>query len=182
MSSRLAGVAIALAILGAGTAAAAQSNTAERAASRDQLRAVLTSYGPTVNINFRQSDKNEWNFVGNLTQGLTNAEYFEVVAGITSNKTLSISSYPHYKGSYINVDKARNPTGLLRRMANLSYRNFMPWGSDDGGDIVALFKITLESGFPNEAVRVVLSSIKNLDQYVGQMRPDIDGTNAPEAK
>jgi hypothetical protein len=41
------------------------------------------------------------------------------------------------------------------------------------------YTFTLESGFPDEAIKIVLSSIKNSDQFVGEMRPSIDGTTAP---
>src|SRR5260221_113707 len=71
----------------------------------------------------KQSAANEWNFTGTLNEGLKNADFFEVVIGLTANKMLVVSSYPHYKGNYINVDKARNSLGLLRQIANLSYRN-----------------------------------------------------------
>ncbi|HEV3216105.1 MAG TPA: hypothetical protein VGZ27_10305 [Vicinamibacterales bacterium] len=56
--------------------------------------------------------------------------------------------------------------------------DFYPWAADDSGDVLARFQFTLESGFPAESIRIVLKSIKSLDQYVGQMRPDIDGSSA----
>lgn len=172
-------IAIAGSLAAAVTTAAAQPATvAERTATRDRLRALLTSYGPRVNItDFHQNEKVEWNISGNLRQGLKNADYIEVVAGVTDNRTISINCYPHYKGAYINLDKARNPALLLRRMVNLTYHNYLGWAADDTGDIMARFQITLESGFPEEGIQAVLRSIVNLDQFVGQMRPDIDGSN-----
>ena len=170
-------VILCVAIIGV-SAASAQSDDAERRDTRTRLNALLSSYGSTVNMSFHQAVKNEWNFIGTLTEGVKNADSFEVVIGVTTDKTISILAYPHYKGAYINIDKVRNPAGLLRKMVNLSYHNFLPWAADDTGDVVARFQFTLESGFPVEAIQVVLRSIKLLDQFVGQMRPDIDGSSA----
>ena len=65
----------------------------------------------------------------------------------------------------------------MRQLLRLSDTNFLYWGADQTGDIFAGYTFTLESGFPEEAIRVILWSIKPLDEYVGQMRPNIDGTN-----
>ena len=40
------------------------------------------------------------------------------------------------------------------------------------------YTFTLESGFPDEAIKVVLRSIVNSDKFVGEMRPFIDGSAA----
>jgi hypothetical protein len=50
---------------------------------------------------------------------------------------------------------------------------------DSSSDVFAGYTFTLESGFPEEAVTIVLRSIKNSDKFVGDMRPNIDGTSAP---
>ena len=89
---------------------------------------------------------------------------------------------PHlsaYKGGYINIDKARNSTQLLRKLLQLNESTFLFWGADDTGDVFTGYTFTLESGFPDEAIKIVLSSIRNSDQFVGELRPSIDGTNAP---
>ena len=67
----------------------------------------------------------------------------------------------------------------MRQMARFVDNNFMYWGADESGDIFAGFTFTLESGFPDESIRIVLRSIANLDKYVGEMRPAIDGSTAP---
>ena len=41
------------------------------------------------------------------------------------------------------------------------------------------YTLTLESGFPDEAIKIVLESIRNSDKYVGEMRASIDGSSAP---
>jgi len=105
------------------------------------------------------------------------------VIGVTPAETISFRIYPHYKGAYINVDKARESLALMRQLLRFSERAFLFWGADASGDVFAGYTFTLESGFPDEAVRVVLSSIKNLDRYIGEMRPALDGstTDVPSA-
>ncbi|HKP46010.1 MAG TPA: hypothetical protein VJT50_05370 [Pyrinomonadaceae bacterium] len=163
-----------------GTRAHAQTpeqKEANRIATREKLRTLLQNSGPKrgIEIPFRQSDKQPFNFVGMKRGGLVNAEGFEVVIGVSTDDTIGFRIYPHYHGSYINVDKARNPTGLMRQLLNLSDHNFLFWGADDSGDIFAGYTFTLESGFPDKALEIVLYSIAPLDTYVGQMRPNIDG-------
>lgn len=160
-------------------AAAAQTpadKQALREATREKLRTLLANSGPKkgIEIAFRQSDKQPFNFVGVKRGGLTNAEGFEVVVGISNDETIGFRIYPYYKGGYINVDKARNGAGLMRKLLNLSDHNFLFWGADDTGDVFAGYTFTLENGFPDKSLEIVLYSIAPLDQYIGQMRPFID--------
>ena len=174
-----------LALLSFACAAEAQQTPAQkeaaRVATRERLRALLAASGPKKNIEiaFRQSDKQPFNFVGVKRGGLTNAEGFEIVVGVSNDSTIGFRIYPYYKGGYVNVDKARNGVGLMRKLLNLSDHNFLFWGADDTGDVFAGYTFTLESGFPDKAIEIVLYSIAPLDQYVGQMRPFIDGSAAP---
>ena len=155
---------------------------AQKAPPRDQvremLRATLTRWGPSngININFRQSDKQPYNFVGVLQTGLKNADAWEIVIGVTENGTISFRAYPHYKGGYVNLGRARDQMGLARKLLTLSNRNFLFWGADDSGDVFSGYSITLESGYPEEAVKVVLYSIRPLDGFLGDARPFIDGS------
>ena len=139
------------------------------------MRAVLSATGAKVNIEFRQSDKNPYNFVGVLNTGLTNADSFEVVVGVTNDATIGFRIYPHYRGAYVNLNRVANLQGLARQLLRLSDTNFPFWGMEEGGDIFAGYTFTLESGFPEQAIRVVLYSIKPLDQYLGQMKVNVDG-------
>ena len=148
--------------------------TASRDVTREKLRTLLNSSGPKINVAFRQSEKQPYNFVGIMRTGLTNADSFEIVVGVTANETIGFRVFPHYKGAYINVDKVRDSAGLTRLMVRLSDKNFLYWGADQTFDIFAGYTFTLESGFPDAAIRVVLGSIKNLDQYVGEMKSSID--------
>ena len=155
------------------------ANDAARNRTREQLAALLDKAGPGINVSFRQSTKQPFNYVGTLRQGLINSESFEIVISVTSNDTIGFRIYPHYKNGYINVDKVRNGPGMMRQLLRLSDRAFLFWGADESGDIFTGYTFTLESGFPDEAIRIVLRSIVNSDKFIGEMRPNIDGTAAP---
>jgi hypothetical protein len=154
-----------------------QTNT--RDANRERLRAVLETVGPKINVSFRQSDKQPYNFVGVMKTGLANADALEIVISVSAEDTIHFRICPHYAAAYLNIDKVRSSDGLMRQMVLFSDKNFLFWGADGSGDIFAGYNFTLESGFPDASIRVVLNSIAKLDTYVGQMRPSIDGTTAP---
>jgi hypothetical protein len=152
-----------------------QTEDAARVKTREQLSALLDRAGPKINVSFRQSQKQPFNFVGVMKEGLTNADGLEIVIGVTAKQTISFRIYPHYKGAYINVDKARNSLSLARQLLRLSDQAFLYWGMDDTSDVFAGYTFTLESGFPEEAITIVLRSIVNLDKFVGDMKAAVDG-------
>ena len=156
-------------------AAAQSASETQREATRERLRTFLASAGPRkdVNIDFRQSDKNPWNFVG-VARGLTNSDLLEVVVQVSDNNTLAVVVYPHYLGHYINVGRAPDPLGLARKLLNLNDHNFFYWGADDTGDVFACYNFTLESGFPDQSLLVAMTSIRAQDQFITQMKPYID--------
>ena len=161
------------------TSAPSQTQTNSRDANREKLRAVLETVGPKLNVSFRQSDKQPYNFVGVLKTGLTNADTFEIVILVGAEDTIHFRIFPHYRGAYLNIDKVSNGEGLMRQMVRFTDSNFLFWGADGSGDIFAGYNFTLESGFPEASIRVVLNSVAKLDPFVGQMRPSIDGSAAP---
>jgi len=164
---------------GAGTLANVPANggddETDRNKTRDQLAKLLDNIGPTINVSFSQSQKQPYNYVGTLKTGLANAESFEIVISVTPKDTIGFRIYPHYKNGYINVDKANNRAALMRLLLRLSDRAFLFWGADETGDIFTGYTFTLESGFPEEAIKVVLRSIINSDKFVGEMRTVIEG-------
>ncbi|HXQ70795.1 MAG TPA: hypothetical protein VN844_09925 [Pyrinomonadaceae bacterium] len=164
-------------ILAAAPAVFSQEENAARDKTRERLNALLQRVGPDLNVTFKPSTKSNYVFTGVLRDGLKNAESFEIVISVTTKDTIGFRIFPHYKGGYINIDKARNPTQLLRKIAQLNDSTFLFWGADDSGDVFTGYTFTLESGFPDKAIEIVLSSIKNSDQFVGEMRPSIDGAN-----
>jgi hypothetical protein len=161
------------AVLGQTAAEASRDKTKER------LSQLLQRVGPSVKIDFQPSSKSPYVFTGALRQGLTNSDFLEVVISVTASETISFRIFPHFKGGYINIDKARNTTQLLRQLVHFNQKTFLFWGADETGDVFTGYTFTLESGFPDEAIKIVLSSIKNSDQFVGEMRPSIDGSIAP---
>ncbi|HVS80649.1 MAG TPA: hypothetical protein VHE60_02850 [Pyrinomonadaceae bacterium] len=147
---------------------------ASRNATREKLRTLLDATGPKINIAFKQSEKQPYNFVGIMSTGLTNADSFEIVISVSGQDTIHFRIYPHYKGAYLNVDKVRDSAGLMRQMVRFSDKNFLYWGADDTFDIFAGYNFTLESGFPDASIRVVLNSVAKLDQFIGEMKSSID--------
>ena len=150
-----------------------------REKTRARLSALLQRVGPEIKVNFQPSTKSQYLFTGMMKDGLTNADSLEIVISVTTKDTIGFRVFPHYKGAYINIDKARNTTQLLRKLVQLNESTFLFWGADDTGDVFTGYTFTLESGFPDEAIKIVLSSIRNSDQFVGEMRGSIDGSNAP---
>jgi hypothetical protein len=159
-----------------GAAVHGQSKEANRVRTRETLAQLLEKAGPEVKVSFNQSQKQPFNYVGSLKTGLVNAESFEIVISVTPNETIGFRIYPHYKNGYINVDKAKNNAALMRLLLRLSDRAFLFWGADEAGDIFTGYTFTLESGFPEESIKIVLRSIVNSDKFIGEMRPFIDGT------
>lgn len=155
------------------------TTTGTRDAYRERLRQILDTVGPKINASFRQSDKQPYNFVGVMKTGLKNADALEIVISVSAEDTIHFRIFPHYRGAYLNIDKVRSTEGLLRQIVRFSDKNFLFWGADNSGDIFAGYNFTLESGFPDASIRVVLGSIAKLDEYVGQMRLAIDDSTAP---
>jgi hypothetical protein len=175
---RLAGFLIGVVILATATTAFSQENDTARDKTRERLNALLTRVGPDLGIAFKPSSKSPFVFTGMLRDGLKNVDSFEVVISVTTKDTIGFRIFPHYKGAYINIDKAKNSAQLLRKIAQLNDSTFLFWGADDTGDVFTGYTFTLESGFPDKAIEIVLSSIRNSDQFVGEMRPAIDGSSA----
>jgi hypothetical protein len=169
-------VVVLFAVLLAGGPAYAQQN--QRDATREKVRQVLDMAGPRsdVSVAFRQSTKNPYNFVGSMTTGLKNSDSLEIVVSVTKTDTIGFRIYPHYKSGYINIGKARDTNGLMRKLLYLSDLNFLFWGADDSADVFCGYTVTLESGFPQDALVVILRSIRNTDRFVGDLRPFIDGS------
>jgi hypothetical protein len=159
-----------------------QDDEAVRNRTRERLAALLEKAGSTINVAFSQSQKQPYNYVGSLKTGLVNTESFEIVISVTAKETLGFRIYPHYNKGYINVDKVKDRAGLMRLLLRLSDRAFLYWGADEAGDIFTGYTFTLESGFPEEAIKIVLRSIVNSDKFIGELRPFIDGSSAGDLK
>jgi hypothetical protein len=159
----------ALVVLAAPSLSAQKIDEETRYRNREQLSIALRSAADVSNLNFQPAKVNKFNFSANLTTGLRNAESIEVVVGATDVDTIFLHAYPKYQGAFMNVEKVKNPTAMMRQILKLSGRTFCHWGTDAQGDIFFGFTFTLESGFPVEAIRVVLRSIGNHDQYIAEL-------------
>jgi hypothetical protein len=159
-----------------------QDDVAVRNRTRERLAALLDKAGPDIKVAFSQSQKQPYNYVGSLRIGLVNAESLEIVISVTPKDTIGFRIYPHYKKGYINVDRVKDPAAFMRQLLRLSDRAFLYWGADEAGDVFTGYTFTLESGFPEEAIKIVLLSIVNSDKFIGELRPSIDGSSAGEVK
>ena len=149
-------------------------STATRVATRSRLEALLDT--TTKTLGFRRwyrSDSDPFRIQLFYDRGLRYATQLEVVINITRQNTIGFRVFPHWNGpgssDYIDLDEARDPVGLMREALRLSEQNFLFWALDDAHDLFAGFTITLESGFPAEAVRMVLRSIPLVDDSVGDL-------------
>jgi len=171
-----------LSLFGVSTVYGQQDDANARNRTRERLAALLEKSGPEINVDFKQSQKQPFNYVGSLKAGLVNADSFEIVISVTVKDTIGFRIYPHYNKGYINVERVRDRAGLMKLLLRLSDRAFLFWGVDESSDVFTGYTFTLESGFPEEAIRIVLRSIVNSDKFVGEMRPFIDGTSAGAVK
>ncbi len=160
------------------------SDTEARDTTREKLRALLKTVGKRsdVEVSFHQSDKQPYNFTGNMLTGLSNSDSLEIVLRVTENDTINVRVYPHYKDAYINLDKVKEKSKFMRKLLEYNDSNFLFWGADDSADVFCGYTFTLESGFPDEAITIVIRSIRNSDGFVGELRPMIDGSAAAPKK
>jgi hypothetical protein len=167
----------------AAPAGAQRTSDQARRNTRESLRALLAKEGSRTDVNttFRQSSGNEWNLTGVMKAGLKHVDSLEIVFSVTDDDTIGLRVFPYYQGAYINIDKVKDPAGLMRQLLVFTGRNFLFWGIDKSGDVFCGYTITLESGFPYEATVMVLRSIIGTDGFVGDMRQAIDGSRPAAA-
>ena len=149
--------------------------------TRRKLGQLLDGLGPKVNMTFRQHKETEWTYVGVLSSRLIYADRMEVYLLVTDQDEIRFQVFPLYKEKYINLDKVKDTGGLMRRMLGANLQGFFYWGADRQNDIFAGYTITLESGFPAEAIEIVLKSVLNLDKLVGEFRQFIEGGSVESA-
>jgi len=137
--------------------------------TRTKLEALLAAYGPAQETRWHRSQNNPFAMVGYFDKGLTYASQFEIIITITDKATIWFRVYPHWDGGYFNVDSASDVSGLMHKLLRDSYHNFFFWGADDALDIFAGYEFTLESGFPEEAIKVVIRSVPLIDGSVGEL-------------
>jgi hypothetical protein len=176
-----------LRILAAAVALSVASSALAQETNRDatfaKLGATLAAAGKNseVNATFQASDTAKYTYIATM-EGFESSDSLEIVINVSSDDTIHFRIFPHYDGGYINLDSAKDSDGLMRTMLLFTDRNFLFWGVDESSDAFAGYTITLESGYPAEAIETALRSMRNTDQFVGKLRPFIDGTAAPAEK
>lgn len=159
----------ALLVAGLVTTAWSQED-ANREATREKVRIALRQIGPRLGVSFKQSQANPFNFSASMTEGLAETESMEIIVMVGRDDIMTVRVFPHISGDrYINVDRASNSTGLMRKLLASNADDFFHWGMDNVYDVFAEFTFTLESGFPEASLDVVLRSVKLLDKKVGEM-------------
>jgi hypothetical protein len=183
MRLRTGAILMLLAVMMVLPATAQEAESSSRDETRQKLRDVLESAGKRadVGVTFHQSKKEPYNFIGTMTDKLANAESLEIVIRVTSSDTINFRVFPHYKDKYVNVRRAKDGPGLMRKLLQFNYENFLYWGADEADDVFSGYTFTLESGFPEEAITIVLRSIRSTDGFVGDLRPYIDGSASATA-
>jgi len=150
---------------------AAQSDgDSTQVATRDKLRTLFATYPPAKEFRwYRTGDP----FVieGFLDKGLIHTPRFEIFVTVTTHKTIWFRVYPMFGGDYINLDSLTDAKAAMQKLLRQNYSNFFFWGADNDLDVYAGFEFTLESGFPEEAIKVVIRSIPLIDQSVGEIIP-----------
>lgn len=152
-------------------AAAAQTDVDARRAmtrTRDRLDSLLHAYGPTLKMRFYRSADDPFQIEGSLDKDLRYAGRLELQVNVTPQNTIGLRVYPSWYSDRINIDSARDNYGLARLLLRFSAHDFFCWGVDDASHVFARFTFTLESGFPEEAIKIVLRSIPLLDESVGE--------------
>jgi len=153
-----------------GAVSTAWAQDGDRDATRDRTRSALRQIGPKLGVTFQQAQANPYNFSASMTDNISEAQSMEIIVMVGKNDILTVRVFPHVSGNkYINVDRAANSTGLMRKLLANNAGDFFHWGMDDVYDVFAEFTFTLESGFPEEALDVVLRSVELLDKKVGEM-------------
>lgn len=166
---RMLGAGLVTALL-VGFVSTARAQDGDRDATRDRTRSALRQIGPKLGVSFQQSQANPYNFSASMTDGISEAQSMEIIVMVGKNDILTVRVFPHVSGNkYINIDRATNSTGLMRKLLANNAGDFFHWGMDDVYDVFAEFTFTLESGFPEESLDVVLRSVELLDKKVGEM-------------
>jgi hypothetical protein len=148
--------------------------TATRVETRTKLEALLATHSKSMGFRrWYRSDDNPFSILIFYERNLRYASRLEVVMNITRQNTIGFRVYPHWNGpgtsDYIDLDEVRDPSGLMQQALRFSDQNFLFWGLNSSHRLFAGYTITLESGFPDAAVRIVLESVPLVDDSVGDL-------------
>jgi hypothetical protein len=148
-------------------AARAQSDI--RVDARNRVDSLLHAYGKTLGMRFFRNRDDPFEIDGFYDKDLRYSSRFELEVNVTPQNTIGIRVYPQFYGERIDMDGVRDPNRLALELLHFSAHNFLHWGVDDASHVFAAYAFTLESGFPEEAIKEVLRSIPLVDESVGEM-------------
>lgn len=166
------GCALLLAAGGLRPLAAQSAADSVQAVTLEKVKAVIATYEPAREIRWYRAS-NPFDLDGFYDKGLHWSSRLEIYITVTHQTTIWLRVYPQYYGHHINLNRVHDPKGLMQQMLRFSYHNFFFWGLDDNLDAFAGYQFTLESGFPEEAVKEVIKSIPLIDGSVGDLTPFI---------
>jgi hypothetical protein len=166
------GCALALAASGLRPLAAQSAADSVQAATLEKLEAVIATYEPAREIRWYRAGS-PFDLDGFYDKSLHWSSRLEIYITVTRQSTIWLRVYPQYYGHHINLNRVHDPSGLMQQMLRFSYHNFFFWGLDDNRDAFAGYQFTLESGFPEAAVKEVIKSIPLIDGSVGDLTPFI---------
>ncbi len=150
----------------------AQTDTdAVRDSTRRQLEALLSTYGPAREMRFQRSADQPFDMVGVFEKPMLYVSRLEIIVSVTRQRTIGVRVYPRRHGAHVNLDRVRRRSLFMETLLRDADQSFLHWALDQNLDLFAGFTFTLESGFPEDAIEVVIRSIPLLDRPVGELVP-----------
>jgi hypothetical protein len=170
-----AGLWLVLCVSGAGAVAAQIDTVALQTTARDQLEALLYTYPPARTMHFHRKPGDRFAIEGYFRTDLTYAADFKIFVVVTPKRTITFRVFPAYRQySYLNLAHVRDPDGVMQKLLQFCSHSFFFWGVNGPLDVFAGYTFTLESGFPEEAIKVVIRSIPLIDARIGELADYID--------
>ena len=159
-------------------AAPASAQSTARDATREKVRQVLETAGARSDVNVAFPPEHERSV---QLHRLDDREHGErrLDGGAGQHHEVRYDRLPGVSALQEGLHQPRpreRRERFARKLLLFTEQNYMYWGADEMGDVFSGFTISLESGFPQEVMVIVLRSIKSSDECVGELRPFIDGS------
>lgn len=154
-------------LVGAAPIGAQADVDAVRRQTFDRLWGLVRPYGSSLHYRVYGMQHDPFTIEAFYDKDLHYAARFEVYISITRQQTIQFRIYPQVSGQHINLDSLSKPDSLMETVLRFSDKGFFFWAVDENLDVFAGYTFTLESGFPDEAIKEVLRSIPLLDSSVG---------------
>jgi hypothetical protein len=163
-----------LTVFGVAGLGAQTDSDAVRDSTRRQLETLLSTYGPAREMRFQRSADQPFDAVGVFDKPMRYVSRLEIIVSVTGQRTIGFRVYPRLHGVHVNLDRVRRRSLFMETLLRDADQSFLHWALDQNLDLFAGFTFTLESGFPEDAIKVVIRSIPLLDRPVGELVPLIE--------